>query len=61
VVNIGVPCFACHSAAPHTDLVCETDNGCIALGLSEDLINAIQNGDPRCPASAATSEEANHR
>jgi hypothetical protein len=50
VVNIGPPCFACHSAASQTDLVCETDNGCIALNLSEDLINALQNGDPRCAA-----------
>lgn len=51
VVNIGPPCFACHSAATQTDLVCETDNGCIALNLSEDLINALQQGDPRCAAS----------
>ncbi|HSQ00246.1 MAG TPA: hypothetical protein VL049_23750 [Candidatus Dormibacteraeota bacterium] len=48
VVNIGPPCFACHGAAPQTDFVCETDNGCVALGLSEALINAIQNADPRC-------------
>lgn len=52
VVNIGPPCFACHSAATQTDLVCETDNGCIALNLSEDLINALQQGDPRCAAAA---------
>ena len=45
-----ISCFACHSAAPQKDLVCETGNGCIALGLSEALINALQEHDPRCPA-----------
>jgi hypothetical protein len=48
VVNIGMPCFTCHGAAPHTDFVCETGNGCVALGLTEELITAIQNADPRC-------------
>ena len=48
VVNIGPPCFTCHGAAPRTDFVCESSNGCSALGLSEALIDAIQNGDPRC-------------
>jgi hypothetical protein len=48
VVNIGSPCLACHSAASQTDFVCETDNGRVALGLSEALITAIQNADPRC-------------
>jgi len=50
VVNIGPPCFACHSAATHTDLICETNNGCVALGLTEQLINTIQDSDPRCPS-----------
>ncbi len=51
VTNIGpIACFACHSAAPQKDLVCETGNGCIALSLSEDLINLLQERDPRCPA-----------
>jgi hypothetical protein len=48
VVNIGAPCFACHGAAPQTDFICETANGCVALGLSEALITAIQQADPRC-------------
>ena len=52
VVNIGQPCFACHGAAPQTDFVCENGNGCIALGLSEALIDALQNGDPRCAPRA---------
>jgi hypothetical protein len=52
VVNVGPPCFACHSAAVQKDLICETTNGCVALNLSEALINALQNGDPRCTASA---------
>lgn len=53
VVNIGPPCFACRSAAAQEDLICETTNGCVALNLSEALINALQNGDPRCPAPTA--------
>lgn len=54
VTNIGpISCFACHGAAPQKDFVCETGNGCIALSLSEDLINALQEHDPRCPVSAA--------
>jgi len=52
VVNIGIPCFACHNAAAQKDLICETANGCIALNLPEDLITRLQNTDPRCPASA---------
>jgi hypothetical protein len=57
VVNIVTPCFTCHSAATHTDLICETDNGCVALGLTEELINSIQNTDPRCPAASKDSSE----
>lgn len=49
VVNIGPPCFACHSAASQKDLICENVNGCVALSLSEALINALQDHDPRCP------------
>jgi len=51
VVNIGPPCFACHGAAPQTDFVCETDNGCVPLNLPQNLITALQEGDPRCPVS----------
>ena len=51
VVNIGLPCFACHSGAPATDFVCETANGCIALNLPEDLILALQENDPRCAST----------
>ena len=49
VVNVTSPCFACHSAAPQTDFVCENANGCVALNLPESLIDALQAGDPRCP------------
>ena len=55
VVNIGPPCFACHGAAPQTDFVCETDNGCVALNLPENVITALQENDPRCPDSAAAA------
>jgi len=57
VVNplAGVPCFTCHGAAPQTDFVCETNNGCVPLNLSVDLITLLQNRDPRCPAAAAVA------
>jgi len=48
VVNIGPPCFACHGAAPQTDFICETNNGCVALNLPESLIDRLQETDPRC-------------
>ena len=51
VQNIGpLSCFACHGAAAAKDFVCESGNGCIELDLSEDLINRLQEGDPRCTA-----------
>ncbi|MGH7790228.1 MAG: hypothetical protein ACRERC_25395 [Candidatus Binatia bacterium] len=53
VVNIGAPCFACHAAAPQTDFVCESANGCVALNLSEALITFLQENDPRCTAPLA--------
>lgn len=54
VRNAPIPCFQCHSAARDiSDFICETTNGCIALGIPGDLIDRIQENDPRC-ASAAT-------
>jgi hypothetical protein len=51
VINVGpITCFGCHGAAPQTDFICESGNGCVALNLSEALIDALQTGDPRCPA-----------
>lgn len=51
VVNqFGGNCFDCHSAAePQWDLVCETDHGCAPLPIGPDVIEMLQNGDPRCP------------
>jgi hypothetical protein len=49
VVNIGPPCFSCHSAARDFDFICENDHGCIDLALTEQLIDALQARDPRCP------------
>jgi hypothetical protein len=51
VVNIGSSCFACHGAAPQTDFVCETANGCAPIDLGEALITFLQNADPRCAPS----------
>lgn len=57
VVNIGPTCFGCHSAAPQTDFVCETSNGCVQLNLSEQLINLLQDGDPRCQPTATPTDQ----
>src|SRR5262245_13372705 len=49
-------CAGCHSAAkPQFDFVCEKTHGCAPLGISDDVIKAIQNSDmrPRKPGAAA--------
>ena len=54
VVNLRTTsCFGCHGAASQKDFICENGNGCVALGIPESIIDRLQNGDPRCPASAA--------
>jgi hypothetical protein len=45
----GGNCFSCHSAARDFDFVCETNHGCIPLGLPESLIDFFQQSDERCP------------
>ncbi len=52
VVNrFGGQCFGCHEPARDFDFICETGRGCVELGLSPDLIQTIQQSDPRCDAS----------
>lgn len=49
VSNNAGSCFSCHSAAaPQWDLVCGADHGCQPLGLTQELIQAVQSADPRC-------------
>ncbi len=50
VVNrFGGNCFACHvKAEPQWDLICETGRGCDPLPLSREVIQRIQQTDPRC-------------
>ena len=50
VINIGQPCQGCHTPAKKFDFVCESDRGCIPLNLTQDLIDILQAGDPRCAA-----------
>jgi hypothetical protein len=46
----GTPCLDCHAGAqPQWDLVCEQDHGCEPLPIGPDVIEAVQNGDQRCP------------
>ena len=49
VVNrFGGNCFSCHAAADAKfDMVCENDHGCAPLPIGDDLIRAVQLGDPR--------------
>ena len=49
VVNVGPPCFSCHSAARDFDFICENGHGCIKLPLTAELIDGLQSSDPRCP------------
>jgi hypothetical protein len=44
----GGSCSGCHSAAePQFDFVCEDDHGCAPLPVGEEVIEAIQQSDPR--------------
>ena len=51
VVNaFGGNCFNCHAKAqPQWDLLCQTTHGCDPLPLTEQQIEQVQAGDPRCP------------
>ena len=43
-------CFDCHAKAePQWDLVCEDTHGCDPLFIDDEVIQALQDGDPRCP------------
>jgi hypothetical protein len=43
-------CFDCHKLAePQWDLICEDTHGCDPLPIGPDIIEQIQNSDPRCP------------
>jgi hypothetical protein len=43
-------CFDCHVLAePQWDLICEQTHGCEPLPIGPEIIEQIQNGDPRCP------------
>jgi hypothetical protein len=46
----GGSCSGCHSAAePQFDFVCEDDHGCAPLPVGDEVIEAIQQSDPRPP------------
>jgi hypothetical protein len=43
-------CFDCHAKAePQFDFVCEETHGCDPLPLTPQIIQAVQQSDPRCP------------
>lgn len=44
----GQSCVECHSKAePQWDFVCEKDHGCDPLPIGDDVIDAVQDADPR--------------
>lgn len=44
----GQSCVECHSKAePRWDFVCEKDHGCDPLPIGDDVIQAVQDADPR--------------
>ena len=49
VINqFGGSCADCHSLArPEFDFVCEKDHGCEPLPIGDDVIQSVQDGDPR--------------
>jgi hypothetical protein len=48
VNRFGGSCFSCHAKAETKfDMVCEHSHGCDPLPVSDDVIGAIQNADPR--------------
>lgn len=50
VNQFGGNCLECHAKAePQWDLICEQDHGCDPIPLTEVMVKAIQNTDPRCP------------
>ncbi|MGB1700449.1 MAG: hypothetical protein ACPHRO_10875, partial [Nannocystaceae bacterium] len=50
VINqFGGNCLDCHEKAmPQWDFVCEKDHGCDPLPLTDEIIESVQQGDPRC-------------
>ena len=49
VINqFGGQCFGCHADARDFDFICEKDRGCVDIPLPQSLIDALQEGDPRC-------------
>jgi hypothetical protein len=45
---LGGDCASCHAAArSHFDFICEKGHGCAPIGVTDELIATIQEGDPR--------------
>ena len=48
VKNGSGPCLGCHQPAAEFDFVCGTDHGCAALGVTDEIVDALQDNDPLC-------------
>ena len=59
VVNqFGGQCFECHVDARETDFICEKTNGCVDIPLTQQLIDFLQENDPRCDNSPEPASES---
>jgi hypothetical protein len=46
--RFGLDCLSCHAqAAPQWDMVCDRDHGCDPIPLTDEIILALQQSDPR--------------
>ncbi len=51
-------CFGCHEPAKAAwDLICQGGHGCIPVGLTPDMLRALQNTDQRCPTIDLPQEQ----
>ena len=48
VSNTAGSCFGCHAPAKDYDYVCGADHGCAPLGVTEEIVKALQSIDPNC-------------
>jgi len=46
--QFGGNCFGCHAAAHDYDFIGETNHGCAPIPLTDELVEALQENDPRC-------------
>jgi hypothetical protein len=48
VKNVSGPCIGCHKPAKDYDFVCGKDHGCADLGVTDEVVTLLQDGDGQC-------------